>query len=306
MSAAKPIIAVFGATGAQGGSVVRHLASDGRFAIRAITRNAAADKARELKEKYGAEVVEADASDAASYERAFAGAYGAFVVTAFWDPSSMGKEKEIGRGLVSAAKAAGVQHYVWSTLPFARKESGGKYSVPHFDDKAEVDEDVRAAGFPYYTLFAAAFYYQNFSSFFPIQKSEGGDLAVNIPDTSSITAYDVSQTGGIVAEIFHHREKWNGKYVAASADHFSLSEVEEVLTKAVGKKVQVNRVPRDVFANFGFPGAHELAEMFSWFNDYTYFGKHIKRETGLRAYPQLRTLEEYYADPEVLAKIPKF
>jgi len=286
--------------------VIKHLAKDNRFAIRAITRNGSTDKARELKEKYGAEIVEADMSDPSTYERAFTGAYGAFVVTAFWDPSSMGKEKEIGKGLVKAAKASGIQHYVWSTLPFARKESGGKCNVPHFDDKAEVDEDVRGAGFTYYTLFAAAFYYQNFSSFFPIQKNESGDLVVNIPDTSSITAFDVSETGGIVSEIFNNREKWNTKYVAASADHISLSEVEEVLSKAAGKKVQVNRVPRDVFGNLGFPGAHEMAEMFSWFNDYTYFGKHIKRESGLRAYPELRTLEEYYADPEVIATMPKF
>jgi len=302
----KPIITVFGATGAQGGSVVRYLANDDRFAIRAVTRDTSSEKARELKEKYGAELVEADATNPESYERAFAGAYGAFVVTAFWDPSTMGKEKEIGKNLVKAAKAAGVQHYVWSTLPFARKESEGKYNVPHFDDKAEVDDDVKAAGFLFHTFFLAAFYYQNFSSFFPIQKSEEGDLAVNLPDTSSITAYDVSQTGGIVAEIFNHREKWNGQYVAASGDHFTLTEVEEVLSKAAGKKVQVNRIPRDVFGNLGFPGAHELAEMFSWFNEYTYFGRQLKRESGLRAYPQLRTLAEYYADPEVLAVMPKF
>jgi len=286
--------------------VVKYLAKGNRFAIRAITRSASSDKAKELKEKYGAEIVEADMNDPSTYERAFAGAYGAFVVTAFWDPSSMGKEKEIGKGLVRAAKASGVQHYVWSTLPFARKESGGKYKVPHFDDKAEVGDDVRSAGFPFYTLFAASFYYQNFSTFFPIQKNESGDLVINLPETSSITAFDVSQTGGIVAEIFNNREKWNAQYVAASGDHVSLSEVEEILSKAAGKKVHVNRIPRDVFATLGFPGAHELAEMFSWFNDYTYFGKHIKRESGLHAYPELRTLAEYYSDPDVLATLPKF
>lgn len=304
--ASKPIIVVFGATGAQGGSVVKYLAKENRFAIRAVTRNASSDKAKDLKENYGAELVEADAANPESYERAFAGAYGAFVVTAFWDPSTMGKEKEIGTGLVKAAKAAGVQHYVWSSLPFARKESEGKYNVPHFDDKAEVDEVVKSAGFPYYTYFLAAFYYQNFSSFFPIQKGEGGNLSVNIPDTSSITAYDVGQTGGIVADIFNNRDKWNAQYVPASADHFTLSEVEEILSKAVGKKVQINRVPRDVFAKLGFPGAHELAEMFSWFNEYTYFGRQHKRESGLRAYPNLRTLAEYYADPVTLASLPKF
>jgi len=305
MASSKPIIAVFGSTGAQGGSVVKHLARDGRFAIRAITRKATAEKAVELKEKYNAELVEADMSDPSTYDRAFSGAYGAFVVTAFWDPSSMGKEKEIGRGLVKAAKAAGVQHFVWSTLPFARKESEGKYSVPHFDDKAEVDDDVRAAGFPYHTLFAAAFYFQNFSSFFPVKKGENGDLSVTIPDTSSITAYDVSQTGGIISEIFNHRDKYNGKYIAASADHVSLEEVGEVLSKAAGKRVSVNRVPREVFAKFGFPGAHEMAEMFSWFNEYTYYGLRIKRESGLRAYPPLRTLEEYYEVPEVVASLRK-
>ena len=85
-----------------------------------------------------------------------------FAVTNFWDRATRMSEFEQGRNLVHAAKAAGIKHFVWSTLPDYQALSNGKYSVPHFTSKARVDAEVEAAGFSHYTFVEAPFYFQNF------------------------------------------------------------------------------------------------------------------------------------------------
>ena len=139
----KKIIAVVGATGAQGGGVVRAILADpnGPFTARAITRDPNSDKARELA-ALGAEVVAADIDDVESLRRAFDGAYGAFCVTFFWAHFSAEKELEEARNMATAARDAGVKHVIWSTLEDTRKlvplsddrmpTLHGKYKVPHF------------------------------------------------------------------------------------------------------------------------------------------------------------------------------
>ena len=120
--APKKIIAVVGATGAQGGGLVRAILADtsGEFAARAITRDVNSPKAQELA-RLGAEVVAANVDDVESLKRAFAGAYGAFCVTFFWDHFSAEKEMAEARNMAEAAKAAGVQHVIWSTLEDTRR-----------------------------------------------------------------------------------------------------------------------------------------------------------------------------------------
>ena len=122
MSNGTKIIAVIGATGAQGGGLVRAILEDpgGGFAVRAITRDVNSPKAKELA-RLGAEVLAANIDDAASVERAFRGAYGAFLVTFFWDHFSPEKELDEARIMAGAAKRAGVQHVIWSTLEDTRK-----------------------------------------------------------------------------------------------------------------------------------------------------------------------------------------
>src|SRR5687767_961960 len=112
---AKKILAVTGATGAQGGGLVRAILADGEFAARAVTRNVNGEKARELA-ALGAEVVAANLDDEASLKKAFADAHGAFCLTNFWEHFSPEKELLQAEHLAKAAKAAGVRHAVWSTL----------------------------------------------------------------------------------------------------------------------------------------------------------------------------------------------
>ena len=158
---AKNIISVIGGTGLQGGGVVNALLAQGDFEVRVATRNTAGETGRALAAR-GVEVVQADLLDPGSLAAAFAGAYGAFVVTNFWEQSQGAREAEIGAAAVRAARKAGVEHLIWSTLPDAEKASGGRHKVLHFTGKAHVDAVVRGAGFARHTFVEAPFYYQNF------------------------------------------------------------------------------------------------------------------------------------------------
>ena len=173
--AEKKIIAVLGATGAQGGGLVRAILRDpqGGFAARAITRNADGEKARELA-KLGAEVVAADIDNADSLKKAFDGAYGAYCVTFFWAHFSPEKEIAEVQTMATAAKSAGLKHVIWSTLEDTRKwvplsdnrmpTLHGKYKVPHFDGKGESCHFFTDLGVPT-TFLLTSFYWDNFVGF---------------------------------------------------------------------------------------------------------------------------------------------
>src|SRR6202171_4843929 len=152
-SNSKKIIAVIGATGKQGGAVVRALQAQGRFKVRALTRHPG--KPRGLRD----EVVEADLNRPETLKAAFEGAHGVFLVTNFWEQGT--DELKQATAAVRAAKDAGVKHFVWSTLPDVEALSGGKFHVPHFTGKAKIDRIVKEAGFPNHTFVIAPFYYQN-------------------------------------------------------------------------------------------------------------------------------------------------
>ena len=167
--AKQKIIAVVGATGAQGGGLARAILSDpgSGFTARALTRKVSSDKAKELA-KLGAEVVEADLDDVESLKRAFAGAYGAFCITNYWELFSPEKEFAQAKNLAHAAKHANLQHVIWSTLEDTRRwvplsdnrmpTLMGKYKVAHFDAKGEADKLFTEAGVPT-TFLLTSFYW---------------------------------------------------------------------------------------------------------------------------------------------------
>jgi uncharacterized protein YbjT (DUF2867 family) len=291
----KPIVVVFGATGAQGSSVIEHLLKAGTFSLRAVTRDTSSAKAKALEAR-GVTLVAADVSKPDTYAAAFAGAFGAFVVTNFWDASSMGKELEQGKALAEAAKKAGVQQFVYSGLPNVEAESGGKIKgVPHFTQKAQAFDYIKTLGFKFTTSVGASFYYQNFAAFFPPKKDDAGVYVYTMPATSNITAFDVSDIGGTVASVFAQPARWNNQYLPSAGDHLSPQEYVDLIAEATGKKTKVVLVPTEQFAKFGFPGAEELAEMFQWFNDYTYHGHLAQREESVRAFPAIKSFKEYLA-----------
>ena len=186
------LIAVVGATGAQGGGLVRSILNDpnGGFSVRAITRDANSDKAKALAD-LGAEVVEADVDDKASLKQAFNGAYGAFCVTFFWEHFSPEKEKEHAKNMADAAKDAGVKHVIWSTLEDTRNwvpldddrmpTLMEKYKVPHFDAKGESNAYFTERNLPV-TFLNTSFYWDNLIYFgMGPQKDADGKLAFNLP-----------------------------------------------------------------------------------------------------------------------------
>lgn len=283
--ASKQTIVVFGATGAQGGSVIDYLLKEGQnFDVRAVTRSASSEKAQALAAK-GITVVEGDLTKPETLGAALNGAYGAFLVTNFWEPQSK-SELEQATAAVEAAKAAGIQHLIWSSLPNCREISNGKLEVIHFTAKAEVEKLIEAAGFPHTTYVEAAFYFQNLLGLLKPQPQEDGSLAWTFnldPSRTVLHAADITEYGKVAARAFAHPSQvGSGTHLAACGPAISFNSIVEVL-RANGNNVKVNQVPQDVLASFGFPGAKELAEMFQWFNDYTYMGPDADKKISATA-----------------------
>jgi uncharacterized protein YbjT (DUF2867 family) len=262
----KKLIAVIGATGQQGGGVVRALQASGQFKVRALSRDPG--KHRDLAD----EVVEADLNRPETLKAAFDRAHGVFLVTNFRDLSEAESKK--ATAAVHAAKEAGVKHFIWSTLPNVEAISGGKLHVPHFTGKALVDSVVKAAGFPSHTFVIAPFYFQNLAGAFGPQKLPDGSLGWAIPLDPVVRCIhmgDISELGNVVTGAFLHPDKvGNGEYLPLVGDFLSFNEIVETLNQQ-GHKLSLKQVPAELFATF-FPGAAEIAEMFSYFQAHTYLG----------------------------------
>ncbi len=271
-----PLIAVFGATGQQGGSVVRALRAHGGCRVRAITR--APEKAKHIAD----EVVAADLTKPETLGAAVDGADGVFLVTNFWAGPDV-DELAQGKAVVDAAKRAGVKHFVWSTLPNVEQISGGKFDVAHFTGKAKLDELVSSAGFEHYTFVEAPFYFQNFVGQLAPQPGDDGTSAWNLPmrpDAKVIHMGDIDQLGSVVVGAFSNPERTgSGQHLSLSAGLHSWAEVVETLNTQ-GHKVAFNQVPDDAFDEF-FPGARELREMFNYFEAHTYFGPNAEEKIAL-------------------------
>ena len=271
----KKLIAVIGATGQQGGSVVRALQAQGQFNVRALTRNPG--KHRGLAD----EVVKADFDRPETLEAAFAGAHGVFLVTNFWEQGT--DELKQATAAVQAAKAAGVKHFVWSTLPDVEAISGGKLHVPHFSGKAKIDRIVKEAGFAHYTFVIAPFYYQNVLGVMAPQKQSDGTLGWALPIDPTVRGIhmgDIRELGNIVAGAFARPdEAGNGKYLPLVGDFMSFNEIVETLNRQ-GHEFSFKQVPTEIFAA-SFPGAAEIAATLAWFQAHTYLGSNSSDQIGL-------------------------
>ena len=270
---AKQVVSVIGGTGQQGGGVVTALLSTGEFTVRVASRNPASAAGRALAVR-GVEVVTGDLLEPGSLGALFDGAHGAFVVTNFWDPSQGPRETEVGTAAVKAARAAGVTHLIWSTLPDSEKLTGGRLKVVHFTGKARVDAVVRAAGFARPTFVQAPFYFQNFLSMMAPQPLPTGGRGWAVPMDPAlrvIHAGDVTEVGRAVAAAFSAGDGLpDGSYLAVCGGVYSWNDLVGALN-ALGHDLQVLQVPPEAYDGF-YPGAHEMREMFQYFAECTYFG----------------------------------
>jgi len=273
------IIAVTGATGAQGGGLVRAILSapDSGFQVRAITRDVNSDKAKALA-ALGVELVTADLDDRASLERAFAGAYGAFCITNFWEHFSAEKEVAQADNMAHAAKAAGVQHVIWSSLEDTRLSIPlddprmpvlhEKYKVPHFDGKGEADLLFKKLGLPV-TILLTSFYWENFIYFGlgPV-RGQDGKLGITFPiGDAKLPGIAAGDIGKCAFGIFQNGKEYIGKTVGIAGEHLTGNEMASSFTKALGKEVVFNDVSPDVYRTFPFPGAVEMGNMFQYKRD---------------------------------------
>ncbi|WP_447976566.1 NmrA/HSCARG family protein [Candidatus Nitrospira bockiana] len=302
------IIAVVGATGFQGGGLVRAIVDDrsGQFAARALTRHVESAKATALAER-GVDVVAADLDDAGSLERAFAGAYGAFCVTNFWEHFSPEKELSQAKHMADAAKRAGLRHVIWSTLEDTRRwvplsdtrmpTLMGRYKVPHLDAKGEADQFFRDAGVPT-TFLLTSFYWDNFIHFgMGPKKGPDGTLAITFPmDDKKLPGIAAEDIGKCALGIFKKEGAVIGKTLGVSGEHLTGNEMARAFTKALGREVRYQAVPPEVYRSFGFPGADDLGNMFQFKRDFqeVFCGArppNIARELN----PELQTFEQWLA-----------
>ena len=300
------IIAVVGATGAQGGGLVRAIQNDARreFRARAITRDINSPGSRQLA-ALGAEVVAGDVDDQESLKRAFEGAYGAYCVTFFWAHFSPEKEFAEAANMAKAAKEASLQHAIWSTLEDTRRwvpltdnrmpTLMEKYKVPHFDSKGQADHLFADAGVPATNLLTS-FYWDNFISFgMGPKKGPDGRLAITLPmgdrKLPGIAAEDI---GRCAYGIFRSGSQYVGKTVGIAGGHLTGSEMAAGFTKALGQEVVYNAVPPEVYRSFGFPGAEDLGNMFQFkrdFNEYYCDARNLDFSRTLN--PELQTFETW-------------
>lgn len=281
-------VLVTGATGAQGGSVARHLLDRGGFAVRALTRSPGSEAARALAAA-GAEVVAGDLADRASLRAALAGCQAVFGVTDYWKHFA---GAEHGRNLVNAVAGAEIEHFVFSSLRPIAEESGGALRVPHHDIKAEVAAYARSLDLPL-TLILPGFFYENFLDFFPPRPRGDGSLAFgfNQGDTplAAVAAEDV---GGVVAALFERPQEFLGRSVGVVGDDLPCADYAETMSRLLGRRVVYAPMTREELAGLGFPGADDLAAMFE-LNRTRVPSRRADLEESRALYPAMQSFETW-------------
>lgn len=275
---AKKVIAVVGATGAQGGGLVRAICRDGEFAARAVVRDPSSEKSKALA-ALGAELVTGDVDDEASLARAFAGAYGTYCVTFYWAHTSPQREIQQARNLAKASKTAGAQHVIWSTLEDTRKwvplddtrmpTLMDSYKVPHFDAKGEADGYFKELGLPL-TLSYASFYWDNFIFFgMGPRKAPDGTLTLDLPlADKQLTGIGAEDIGKCALGVFKQGTRYIGKSVGLASDALTGEQIAAAFSRALGREVRYRAVPFEVYRSLGFPGAEDLGNMFQFYAEF--------------------------------------
>jgi uncharacterized protein YbjT (DUF2867 family) len=276
----RKIIAVMGATGAQGGGLARAILRDpaGGFAVRALTRHTESDRAKALA-RFGADVTFADADVPETLERAFEGAYGAFCLTNFWEHFSPRRELAQAGAMARAARRVGLQHVIWSTLEDTRRwvpldddrmpTLMGNYKVPHFDAKGEANQIFTELRLPT-TFMLTSFYWDNFINF-GLQPTRGkdGTLTIELPmSDKKLPGMAAEDIGRCAYGLFKKSTEFAGKTVGIAGEHLTGTALAAQLSEALGEEVRYEDMPPDVYRTLPLAGAPELANMFQFKRDF--------------------------------------
>jgi uncharacterized protein YbjT (DUF2867 family) len=271
------VVLVLGATGKQGGAVARSLLDRG-FQVRALTRDPHKPEVQALDEQ-GAEVVQGGMDDRSAMDRALEGAYGVFSMQNFWE-TGYDREVQQGKTVADAAKAAGVEHFVYSSVGSAHRQTG----IPHFESKWEIEEHVREVGLPH-TILRPVFFMQNWEMM--REMVLGGTLAQPLDPDKSFQQVAVEDVGAFAAIAFENPDRWIGREVDLAGDEQTMPEIAETFGHVIGREVSYYQVPWDQFEE---QMGEEFTVNYRWFNDVGY-------EANIAAlqqeYPELTTFERY-------------
>lgn len=273
----RPVL-VTGATGRQGGAAAGHLLAAG-FGVRALTRNPEGPKARALADG-GAEVVRGDLDAPDSLRRALEGAHGVFSVQ---DPFEHGTEGEVRQGiaLVDAAVAAGVEHFVYSSVGSAHRNTG----IPHFDSKFEVEEHLRRSG-PAHTVLRPAYFMENWGAF-GREWILSGTLSQPLGTDTTLQQVATDDIGAFAALAFSDPERWIGRSVELAGDEMTMAETAGVFSRVIGREVRYERMLDEQMRR---AWGEEGVKMYRWFEE---VGLEADVEALRQEYPSLTTLERY-------------
>jgi len=273
------LVTVTGATGKQGGAAARHLVRQG-FRVRAVTRKPDSAGAQDLRSE-GMEVVHGDLDDRSSLDRALEGAYGAFSVQNFWET---GYDREVVQGLrfADAAKAAGIEHFVYASVGSAHRDTG----LAHFESKWKIENHIREIGLPY-TIFRPVFFMENWEGPYMRPPVLGGTLAMPLDPETNFQQIAVDDVGAFVAMAFSNPDEWMGRSVDLAGEEQTAGEMAGTFGKVIGRPVSYHQVPWDDYRE---AAGDEYHDMFRWFQDVGYNADIPARR---REHPGMTSFEEY-------------
>ncbi|MEX1016847.1 MAG: NmrA/HSCARG family protein [Phycisphaeraceae bacterium] len=275
----KPRILVTGATGHQGGAVTCHLLGRG-YPVRALTRDPDKPAARELA-RQGVEVVQGNLNDADALAAALRDVQGVFSVQDFWEAGFDGEVQQ-GRQLADLAQAAGVEHFVYSSVGSAQHDTG----IPHFDSKWQVEQHLRSLDLPY-TILRPVFFMDNWEMPMLRDMILGGQLMQPLSPDTKLQQIAVDDIGIFAAMAFDNRDAWLDREVDIAGDEPTMEQTVATFGNVIGRPVAYQQVPWDAFEQQMGP---EYTVMYRWFEE---VGYRADIPALRREHPDLKTLEQY-------------
>jgi uncharacterized protein YbjT (DUF2867 family) len=311
----KKIIAVLGATGSQGGGLVRSILADkqGPYSARVLTRDPKSEKAQELA-KLGAEVVQCDANNMTNLRQGFAGAYGAFCVTFFWEHFLPEKELAQATAMATAAKMAGLKHVIWSTLEDTRLKVPlkdkrmptlmARYKVPHFDAKGEADKIFLQAGLPT-TYLRTSFYWENFILFgLGPKRHPDGSITLTLPlEDKKLPGIAAADIGKCAYGVYKKGVETIGQTIGIAGEHLTGAQMAAAMSRATGQEIIYHAVTPAHYREYDFAAAKDLGNMFQYTNEFNQeYCAARNIETSRNLNPDLQSFERWLASNQ--SRIP--
>ncbi|CAF1317973.1 unnamed protein product [Adineta steineri] len=295
------LVTVVGATGAQGGAVVRSLIETGKYKIRGLTRDPSSAKAQAIKRlSDNIEMVSCDINKSDDVKRAFKDSWAIYALTDYWAQPDK-PEVEIQQGTLMADIASSLQipYYIFSTVENVNKLSGEKLDVPHFTQKAEIRDYIKEKHPDLKVIYVEpGCYIQNWQNMTKPQKLDDGTIVFAAPlnQKAKLHLVDIDDTGPIVREILEDPEKYINQDICICGEEIAFEDVAKVFTKVTGipaiSKTLKEEEFRSALSFLPKAGQDDLFNMFKWFEEYGYYGKN-KDWTNGKQLTHLNTFEQW-------------